>query len=263
VPSFATDRARDTSGELNSLVTNTNAWLASQNDGRAVRFDTYQGVLDVGYLSLDVDEATWSSWFAQQLVPAAEALTAAGWPVASDRNGDLLFVVWEAPAGDYFKTNAGAGTCRPTLDALNSGIRLVGVAAARGDRSTCSLGTDPYPVSGTPTDQRAWFGLGSNALVDHVVQAMRFLPGCGGPVSPRDGEPYTVPGTNIVEIRGGFIRDLLAPHDPVSWRMREAASDAVPALDVNRDTYFRIVNGPLANVACNSDIAKNPLWADT
>jgi hypothetical protein len=268
VPAFAADRQRDISGEIADMALYANEWLASQNGGIPVRLDMYQGSPDVVFHSLEITREEWYSWFPAQLLPAVDYLREAGFAVpdgagvvGSPHAGqDLYFVVWEAPAGDYAKTGAGAGSCRPTIDALNSGPRLVGFAAAMGDGSPCPTHRGPFPFSGSAEAQRQWFGQGNQPFIDHVVQAMRYLPGCGYPVSPKDGELYTVPGTDIVERRGGFIRDILEPHDPIALRMTEAAVDARPTLDVHQDTYFNVTNGPLASVACNSDIAKSPLW---
>lgn len=266
VPTWAKDRQRDTNGEIARHVFAQNEWLASQNGGFGVRLDTFKGALDIGYARLDVSKEVWASWFDQNLAPAAEALRRLGWPIGSgpSSNGDdLYYVVWEAFAGNYKKTGQGAGSCRPTIDAQNAGFRMVGIATAMLDGSPCPLKTDRFPFQADPQTQRGWFGNGATSFIDHTMQLMRGLPDCPSIESPRDGESYVVPGTNgPPEIRGGFIRDLLPPHDPLAIRMPSALGTTRPSLDPDHWAYFHITNDRLARTSCNSDASRHPLWDD-
>jgi hypothetical protein len=266
VPTWATDRKRDTNGEIARHVFAQNEWLASQNGGFGVRLDTFNGALDIGFARLDVSKETWASWFDQNLAPAAEALRRLGWPIGSgpgSNGGDLYYVVWEAFAGNYKKTGQGAGTCRPTIDAQNAGYRMVGIATAMLDGSSCPLKVDRFPFHADPKAQRDWFGQGSTSFVDHAMQLMRALPDCPWIESPRDGETHVVPGgSGVPEIRGGFIRDLLPPHDPLAIRMPSATGATRPALDPDHWTYFHITTDRLARNTCNSDASRHPLWND-
>ena len=266
VPTWATDQHRDTSGEIAQGIFADEEWLAAQNGGFGLELDTYQGHLDIGYASLDVPEEEWESWFTDWLIPAVDALRAIGWPVDPELDSatsDLYFVVWEAHAGAYLKTGAGAGTCRPAADATNRGVPLSGIAAAMKDRTPCHSSLGRFPFDGTPEQQRTWFASGVHTFVDSAMQVQRRLPGCGEPVAPNAGEPYVVPGGDgSVEIRGGFIRDLLEPYDPVALRMQDAIGDTVPVLDVRHDTYFHITSGRLATIDCNSDASRGWLWSD-
>ena len=268
VPSFATDRQRDIDGEIGRYVFNANEWLASQNAGFGLRVDTFEGAIDVPYVEIETTPEEWESWFALSLAPAAELLISKGWPIGRgvETNGDdLYFVVWEAFAGNYLKTGASGGGCRGLIDGQNAGYRMVGYAVAWSDGKPCTMDHGRFPFNGEPIKQRSWmstFGPPDIGFVDHTIQFMRFLPNCGQPQSPRDGEPYVVPGTNITEIRGGFIRDLLEPNDPIGMRMSEARPGTVPELDPRHDTYFHITSGPLARIGCNSDAGRHPLWSD-
>lgn len=137
VPKFATDRRRDVSGELARYAFETNEWLASQNGGYGLRFDTYQGALDVGYLTLDVTKDQWYDIFVPSdgwrngLARLQQNLKDAGYPItvignlsANDavaknrvRSEKLYMLFYEAARGTYSRTGAGFGLCWPTIDA--------------------------------------------------------------------------------------------------------------------------------------------------
>ncbi|MGA1566831.1 MAG: hypothetical protein ACO39Q_11585, partial [Ilumatobacteraceae bacterium] len=269
VPSFATDRERDVNGEIATYVFHMNEWIASQNGGFGVRVDTYDGALDVPYTEIETTPEEWNSWFAESLAPAAEMLIAQGWPIGRgvETNGeDLYYVIWEAFAGNYAKTGISGGGCRGIIDGSNAQYRMVGFAVANPGDSPCQMDYGRFPFAGDVREQR-WYletnGRPDISFVDHSLQMMRGLPDCGWPQSPFDGELYTVPSTDIVEIRGGFIRDLLEDNDPVAARMGMAPQDSIPELDVRHDTYFHITTGRLARTSCNSDAGRHPMWSDT
>ena len=94
VPKFATDRKRDTSGELSRYAFAANEWLASQNGGFGLRFDTFQGALDVGYLPLDLSKDEWydiflpSDGWRNGLSRMQEYLKRAGYPITVVRPTD-------------------------------------------------------------------------------------------------------------------------------------------------------------------------------
>ena len=266
VPSFATDRERDIDGEIASYVYHANEWLASQNGGFGVRVDTFEGALDVPYVEIETTPEEWSSWFAESLAPAAERLISQGWPISRypEGNGeDLYYVVWEATAGTYVKTSQSGGQCRPVIDGTNAAYRMVGFAVATPDDEPCRLDFGRFPFDGTSDEQRAFLSTSRIiGFVDHNMQMMRGLPDCPRIESPSDGELYTVPGTDIVEIRGGFIRDLLEFQDPIAMRMRDARGGTTPELDVRHNTYFHTTTGKLARTSCNSDAGRHPMWSD-
>lgn len=266
VPSWATDRKRDTNGEIAKHIFAQNEWLASQNGGFGIRVDTFNGALDVSFVRLDVPKDEWASWFDQNLAPAAEALRSLGWPIGSgvESNGDdLYYVVWEAFAGNYRRTGQGGGSCRPTIDAQNAGYRMVGFAASMLDGRPCPLNAERFPFHAGPKPQRDWFGMGNAPFIDHTMQLMRALPNCSRSESPRDGELYVVPGTSgPPEVRGGFIRDLLSPHDPLAFRMPSADPSSRPNLDPGHWVYFHVTNDRLARNSCNSDASRHPMWDD-
>lgn len=265
VPSFATDRQRDINGEIARYVFHSNEWLASQNGGFGVAVDTFNGALDIPYVEIDTTPEEWESWFAESLGPAAERLREHGWdiPKISAANDEhLYYVIWEAFAGAYLKTGQSGGGCRGVVDGMNAGYRMAGYAVANPDGSSCRMEQGGrFPFGDSARAQLSWFTSRDISFVDHSMQWMRFLPDCGGPRSPRDGESFVVPGTSITQTRGGFIRDLLEPQDPVAMRFEDASPEAVPTLDVRHDTYFHITTDRLARPGCNSDAGKNPMWS--
>ena len=264
VPTWATDRQRDTNGEIARSIFAQNEWLASQNGGFGVRLDTFNGALDIGFVRLDVTKDVWASWFDVNLGPAVEMLQQLGWPVESigESNGDeLYYVIWEAFAGNYRLTGRGAGSCRPTIDPTNAGFLAGGIATSMLNGTPCPLKADRFPFRGDASAQRAWFGSGLTPFVDHSVQMMRGLPGCRRGESPRDGDPYFIPNdSGEIGTRRGFIRDLLPPHDPLAMRMPSVTDGSRPILDQDHWVYFHITNDRLARTDCNSDASRHPIW---
>ncbi|MFM8957477.1 MAG: hypothetical protein ACKOJH_08655 [Actinomycetota bacterium] len=286
VPAFATDRRRDVSGELARYAFETNEWLASQNGGYGLRFDTYQGALDVGYLTLNVTKDQWYDIFVPSdgwqngLARLQQNLKDAGYPItvignlsANDaiaknrvKSEKLYMLFYEAAAGTYSRTGAGFGNCRPTIDAMNEGVGMGGAALAQDDGTSC--GALDKGRMGTPSGSRSftqWVAQ-HNPMVDHAMQWMRKLPNCGFPATPKDGERVRIPGvldeSRAWEIRGGFMRDLAEANDPLADAFLGGRwGDKVPKLDDRNDLYFHITSDKLASMGeCNSDNSKHPLW---
>ena len=284
VPKFATDRKRDTSGELSRYAFAANEWLASQNGGFGLRFDTFQGALDVGYLPLDLSKDEWydiflpSDGWRNGLSRMQEYLKRAGYPITVVRPNEsqeilrqhkrekLYLLFYEAPRGTYSRTGAGFGLCWPTIDAINDGVALGGKALANDDGTSCGdldIGRSNDAMS--VRDMTQWLAK-MNPLVDHVLQWMRWLPDCGYPRTPKDGERVKIPGvldeSKAWEIRGGFLRDLAEPNDPLSSAFAAGQwIDKYPKIDVRNDLYFHITSDKLASAGeCNSDVSRHPLW---
>ena len=286
VPRFATDRRRDVSGELARYAFETNEWLASQNGGYGLRFDTYQGALDVGYLTLDVTKDQWYDIFVPSdgwrngLARLQQNLKDAGYPItvignlsANDavaknrvRSEKLYMLFYEAARGTYSRTGAGFGLCWPTIDAMNEGVGMGGRALANDDGSSC--GSLDKGRMGTPSAERSftqWVAR-QNPLIDHAMQWMRYLPNCGYPVTPKDGERVRIPGvqdeSKAWEIRGGFMRDLAEANDPLADAFHGGRWIArTPKIDDRNDLYFHITSDKLASAgACNGDTSRHPLW---
>lgn len=57
IPSDGTDEALDTNGTLCSSVLSWRRWLEEQSEGRTLRLDTADGVLDIGFVRLDLTDA--------------------------------------------------------------------------------------------------------------------------------------------------------------------------------------------------------------
>lgn len=54
LPADATDRNVDTDGNINISVQAANEWFSAQTGGTNIRFDTYQGELDITFVQLDM-----------------------------------------------------------------------------------------------------------------------------------------------------------------------------------------------------------------
>ena len=61
VPSDGADRAFDTSGGIESSTSSYQTWLSGQTGGRVLRFDTYQGSLDITFHRLPRPDAEYSA----------------------------------------------------------------------------------------------------------------------------------------------------------------------------------------------------------
>ena len=61
VPSDGADRAFDTSGGIESSTASYQAWLSGQTGGRVLRFDTYQGPLDITFQRLPRPDAEYAA----------------------------------------------------------------------------------------------------------------------------------------------------------------------------------------------------------
>ena len=292
VPSFGTDLRRDTTGEISQAVFAANEFWARQNGGFGLRFDTFQGALDVGYMTFQSTKADWyqtyfsapetGSAFRNGMSKFQTELARAGWwtgPTASNwqdsgaresfKGGRLYLLVFEAPAGAYGRTGAGAGSCRSMIDAINDGIPIIGIATVGDDLRSCRALNDRgrYSPSAPVSVQNQWVN-NQGPFIDHIAQWMRWLPGCSWVQTPKDGEPVRIPGvldeSKAWEIRGGFMRDLAEPNDPLGDSfMAGRWIDKLPRFDVRNDLYFHITSDKLASRgACNSDISKHPLWDD-
>lgn len=58
VPSDGDDHGYDTDGTLCNSVRAWSAWMRDQSDGRSLRLDTSGGELDIGFVRLELDDAT-------------------------------------------------------------------------------------------------------------------------------------------------------------------------------------------------------------
>jgi hypothetical protein len=289
VPSFAKDQRRDVSGEIARGLFEVEEWRASQNGGFGLRYDTFNGALDIGYMTFESTKQQWYDrfydirpypGFRNGLSYFHLELHRAGWwsgPLVTGTNdtagidalrrGDLYFVVFEAPAGAYGRTGAGEGGCRSMTDATNDSIPIIGWASIDDRGTECDqvdvAGRFDFAANGA--NQNRWVAR-KYGMIDHFHQYMRNLPGCSYPASPKDGERVKIPGvldeSKAWEIRGGFNRDLSEINDPNSARVAEGiAIGKPPMLDPRHDLYFHITSDKLAGAGvCNSDISKHPLW---
>lgn len=286
VPSFATDRQRDTSGEISRFAFYINEWWANQNAGFGLRLDTFRGALDVGYLQVPMTKEEWSEFFVVRepfsngLSRFQQVLADAGWgnalvadprdplSYADVRRGKLYMLVLEAPGGEYARTG-GMRECASLIDAVNDGVSIIGFAVANASGGSCGNldVAGRFPINATASVQSTWVKTVFGGI-DHVAQWMRGLPGCEFARSPRDGERVKIPGvldpSRAWEIRGGFMRDLGEVNDPTSDAFISGQSNPfIPALDPRHDLYFHITSDKLAtNDPCNSDISRHPLWDD-
>lgn len=57
LPADATDQNRDLDGKINKTIEAVNKWFFEQSGGSKIRFDTYQGQLDITFVQMDMTNA--------------------------------------------------------------------------------------------------------------------------------------------------------------------------------------------------------------
>src|SRR5262245_21625523 len=78
LPSDGIDRGFDTDGSIENSVDAFQRWLSSQAGGRAMRFDTFQGQVDVTFLRMRVSDAEIAARGSLALEAIDPEVTAAG-----------------------------------------------------------------------------------------------------------------------------------------------------------------------------------------
>jgi hypothetical protein len=79
LPSDGVDRGLDTNGTIHRTISSGQRWLASQTGGRYIRYDVFNGGLDIVFVRAPRTDAAYYSYGAQILDSLQKDLNAAGW----------------------------------------------------------------------------------------------------------------------------------------------------------------------------------------
>jgi hypothetical protein len=96
VPADGEDRRLDETGTLSGSISSLQAWLASETGGRSLRFDTFQGQLDVSFVRLVQTDAAIASQGAFAREAVQEGVRAAGFSVP-----DRIYAVYYDGSSTY------------------------------------------------------------------------------------------------------------------------------------------------------------------
>jgi len=207
------DYQRDLDGRINASLLSTNAWLAAQTGGSQLRFDTFQGELDITYVQLEQTSVE----FVQQT---------------------------EANFGSATKIRANLEINLERLGLLDPGKLYLALFEINQHPLTCAEGAHPpdvlgrvaalYPSAlldggyycGTEhfSDQLTFTDFGA---LHEILHTLGFASACGANSASRQNSAHT----------GDDTRDLMwgqAPHDRRAW------DTANMLLDPGHDDYFAL-----------------------
>ena len=159
LPSDGTDRALDTDGTLKNSISSFQTWLASETGDRPLRFDTYQGSLDISFYEMSRTEADIES--EDQFVRDAieDETIAAGFNAPNK-----IYAVYYDGTSNF---SCGGGAWPPTLQGNVAALYLDGLPTAD---NPCS-DNDFAAAGGAPT---YWeFG-----MLHEIMHTLGFVPTC-------------------------------------------------------------------------------------
>jgi hypothetical protein len=212
LPSDSRDLQRDTNGRINKTVLADNKWFEEQSGGSKIRFDTYQGQLDVTYIQLDITS--------QQVYDSAVALYGSPDFIRDILEAKLIKTNVFQPGKIYvamFDISKVGHTCADAAHPPELMGRLSGLY-------TSAVLSDGYHCS----DEH--FGEGNSytdlGVIHEVVHLLGFASACGKNHANSDNTSHT----------GDDNRDLMwAPKDSNSklfWDTNHML------LDPGNDDYF-------------------------
>ncbi len=134
IPSDGTDKLRDVNGEIELSANAANYWLCEQSGGSSLRYDTFQGKLDITFLKLPFTADELSSKLGLAIVSGFDQYIR---DIASSTENKIYFVYYEgliALSGN--ETACGVAT-RPPNDWGVTGTLFLQAYSAEYDLITC------------------------------------------------------------------------------------------------------------------------------
>ncbi|MBM3943871.1 MAG: hypothetical protein FJ317_00065 [SAR202 cluster bacterium] len=165
IPSDGGDLSLDTTGALNRSVAAMQNWLISQTSGPKLRFDTYQGELDISFFKLSRTDADVRSFGLDSQSQLQIELLAAGFD-----HSDKIYVVYYG--GNMDGNFCGVGTYPPYSFSV---MYLQGGQLNRTSGIPCFSTT----LTGSESAPDYW----EYVLVHEVFHALGFVPDCAPNVS--------------------------------------------------------------------------------
>jgi hypothetical protein len=248
------DSARDTNGQLASIASGIAGYFARQRPGYELRFDTYDGRLDVLHLPLSLTADEFRGIFTDEGRAEEDFLRAefrrAGLPIefsifgndtyGSEKRIYLMFM--EGPRGKkYGEGGVGVEYECGRVSELQPGGRLVGINLRRNNGAPCDK-VLAFESSGD------FWQLGWDA-VRFLAASLAELPDCDAVTRAEIAKPVSQLIENVVS-----TRDVRSN----KWRLPTSQADE-PVMDVTNSLYFKITSGPYVKDRCR-DAAYSPFW---
>lgn len=272
------DARRDSLGDIAVMANQVASYFRSQNLGKQLRFDTYDGQLDVQHLAAPITNKEFRAlWppptmtsegcgnttvvcrsaskyedFMEQLLNSNGLTWSHNHGVANayGQNERLYVVLFEGYRGKKCSTDADCVEyeCGPS-DRMWDGY--VAKFLLKNDLSNCEQTQAQWGQStGQPVDFR-WWGI---EIVRSMVHAMTSLPGCG-----KEVQEYIDMDYHLRPYIKGSPYDIWGPNGDW-WKLFKWPN--LPGLDVDHKYYFKITNGPRVGNKC-WDIQYSPYWMNS
>ena len=269
------DAKRDSSGDIAVMADQVASYFRSQNPGKQLRFDMYNGQLDVLHIAAPITNAEFRAlWppptmtsegcpnpnevcratskypdFIEQLLNSNGLKWSHnhGAMGAYGQNSRLYVVVFEGYRGKKCATDSDCVEyeCGP-VDIEWDG--LVGKFMLKNNLNQCEQTQALWgQKTGQPVDF-VWWGI---EIIRGMVKAMTSLPGCGKEVQEYVDMPYQ----QRPYVKGNPL-DIWGPNGDW-WKLFKWPN--LPGLDVDHKYYFKIDKGPRVGNKC-WDIQYSPYW---
>jgi hypothetical protein len=248
------DSSRDTNGQLATVASGIAGYFARQRPGYDLRFDTYDGRLDVLHLPLSQTADQFRKLFTDEGREVEDFLRSelrrAGLPIefsifgkgtyGSEKRIYLMFM--EGPRGKKFGSDGiGVEYECGRVSELEAGGRLVGVNLRRNDGSPCEK------VLAFESTGDFW-NVGWDA-VRFLATSLAELPECDSVTRAEIAKPVSQRVENTVS-----ISDVRSNE----WRLPTSQAGE-PIMDATNSLYFKITKGPFVRDRCR-DAAYSPFW---
>jgi hypothetical protein len=203
LPSDRADRALDTDGTLKNTVSSFQGWLLDKTRGRWLRFDTFEGSLDITFLRLSRTDAEIRSYGAFVRDQIEAEIKAAGFNASNK-----IYAVYYDGTSDHA---CGGGAWPPTLPGTVAAMYLNGLPA-----SAAPCASNQFAAAGAPPTYLEF------SMLHEIMHTLGFVPTCA-PHHWRAGHVFDNPNDLMWAGDGPWIPD--------GW--------ANVVLDSGNDDYYR------------------------
>jgi hypothetical protein len=254
------DSRRDANGDIAGMASEVNRYYQSQFPGKRLRYDTFEGGLDVQHIQLPLSNAEFNRrWcFGSSDSPAGcdrpdvltvldNAFRDAGlqWEIAyntgrwnaNDRGYVLLF---EGNRG--LKAHNGGWQKKICSDGDNENLGIVMRFLRDEQGNECPLLGRAWSTEQAPFK---WWGF---TVTRGITSLLTLMPGCAHVTRASDG-PI---GLNELQPENEMASQGALYNYPIG-------SSRIAKLDPSRNRYFKIDNGPYLGDRCR-DVQYSPLW---
>lgn len=234
LPADAPDQQRDLDGKINKTIDAVNSWFVKQSGGSKIRFDTYQGGLDITFVQMDMTSA--------EFYNASVANYGGAYWIRDILEGKLLETGIFQPGKIYvslFEIDKHPSGCADAAHPPDLIGRLAGVYPSAVVEAGWNCADEQFGADLTYTDM---------SVIHEIVHLLGFASSCGKNPTSAENISHT----------GDFNNDLMWAPDAAStayWNTDNMQ------LDPGNDDYFKheIPNCPdLAASAFLEPLPANP-----